>query len=205
MRAMPKNWCSSDLEKLSRRAPNSQHRKELTWETSPTTITGLFRMVLLCKSVRPVRRPSSKRLSSQGLASRLCLTVGAGKEEGRNFCSLVLEAKVREAWANFKHKNKAGAATDLADGFRELEEDNGGFGDRKAEPAMVDAFELRPHALKDFRVTPIGKDAALVNYLGHYQGKADGQPVNSNTGYGEVWIRQGTTWKLLYVQETNLK
>lgn len=70
---------------------------------------------------------------------------------------------------------------------------------------MVDEFELSTFTLTDFKVQMIGKDGALVNYKAHYEGKADGQPVNSNTAYGEVWVRHGSDWKLLYVQETNVK
>ena len=116
-----------------------------------------------------------------------------------------LEAKIRKVWEDFKNKNKPGVAAVLANGFRELEEDGNGFGDSKAELSMVDEFELKTYTLKDFTVKLLGSDGALVNYLAHYEGTAGGQPVNSNTGYGEVWIRQGNSWKLLYVQETNVK
>jgi hypothetical protein len=117
----------------------------------------------------------------------------------------VLEAKVRQVWADFKNKNKDGLAAVLADDFRELEEDGAGFGDRKAEIAMVDGFDISTYTLKDFRVRMLGKDSALVNYAAHYEGKADGQPIQSNTAYGEVWVRQGNAWRLLYAQETNVK
>lgn len=116
-----------------------------------------------------------------------------------------LEAKVRKVWADFKSKNKESLAATLANGFRELEEGGGGFGDKKAELAMIDEFQLTTFTLKDFSVKPIGKDAALVNYQAHYEGTADGKPTNSDTAYGEVWIRQGGDWKVLYIQETNVK
>ena len=69
---------------------------------------------------------------------------------------------------------------------------------------MIDEFEITKYTLKDFKVTPLGANAALVNYLAHYEGKAGGQAINTNTAYGEVWVRSGT-WKALYVQETALK
>jgi hypothetical protein len=117
----------------------------------------------------------------------------------------VLEAKVRKVWEDFKTKNKKSVAAILADGFRELEEDGNGFGDKTALLAMIDEYELNSYSLKDFRVRPLGKDSALVTYLAHYEGKAGGQPIQANTGYGEVWVSQGNDWKLLYVQETNVK
>jgi len=116
-----------------------------------------------------------------------------------------LEAKVRKVWADFKSKNRESLAATLADGFREVEEGGGGFGDKKAELAMIDEFQLATYTLKDFVVKPIGKDAALVNYLAHYEGTDDGKPINSDTAYGELWIRQGGGWKILYIQETSVK
>jgi hypothetical protein len=140
----------------------------------------------------------------------LLLLAGAGAQEKTHSPTStqdasVLEAKIRKVWDGFKNKNKESVAAALADDFRELEEDGNGFGDKTAELAMVDEFELSSYNLKDFKVRSLGKDSALVTYLAHYEGKAGGQPIKSNTAYGEVWIKQGNDWKLLYVQETNVK
>ncbi len=116
-----------------------------------------------------------------------------------------LEANIRKVWEAFKNKNKESVTAMLADGFREVEEDGNGFGDKTAMLAMIDDYELKSYSLKDFTVKPLAKDSALVTYLAHYEGKAGGQPVQANTAYGEVWVNQGSGWKLLYVQETNVK
>jgi hypothetical protein len=116
-----------------------------------------------------------------------------------------LEAKVREAWEDFKNKNKDGFASLLADGFREVEEDSKGFTDKKAILEQIDQFELTQYTLKDFDVKPIGSNAALVTYLAEYTGKYEGKSLQSKTIYGEVWTKHGNEWKLLYVQETNVK
>lgn len=116
-----------------------------------------------------------------------------------------LEANVRKIWEGFKNKDKAAVAALLDDRFREVEEGASGFGDKKAEVAMVDEFEISTYTLKDFKITPLGPNAALVNYRAHYEGKADGENINTNTAYGEVWVRKGDRWKALYVQETALK
>ena len=117
----------------------------------------------------------------------------------------VLESKVRKAWEDFKNKDKESFAATLADGFSEAEEDGSGFGDKKAILTMIDQFELGAYSLKDFKVRTIGKDAALITYRAHYEGKVGGQPIQANTAYGEIWVNQGHNWKLLYVQETNVK
>jgi hypothetical protein len=75
---------------------------------------------------------------------------------------------------------------------------------KTAELAMVDEFELKSYSLKDFKLRSLGKDSALVTYMPHYEGKAGGQPIQA-VPYGEVRINQGYDWKLLHVQETNVK
>ena len=73
-----------------------------------------------------------------------------------------LEAKVRKAWEDYKNKNKAGFAAILADGFREVEEDGNGFGDKKAILEAIDQFELSQYTLKDFAVKPLAADRCVV-------------------------------------------
>ena len=117
----------------------------------------------------------------------------------------VLEAKVRKVWEDFKNKNKESLGAALEEDFREVEEGGSGFGDKKAEIAMVDDFEISTYTLKDFTVTPLGTHAALVTYLAHYEGKTGGQPSKSDSAFGEVWVQRGSDWKALYVQETTVK
>lgn len=116
-----------------------------------------------------------------------------------------LEAKIRKVWEDFKNKDKASLASALADDFREVEEGATGFGDKKAELASVDEFEITTYTLKDFTVRPLGPNSALVTYLAHYEGKSGNEAVNANSAFSEVWIRDGNTWKGLFVQETALK
>ncbi|HEY3618715.1 MAG TPA: nuclear transport factor 2 family protein [Candidatus Sulfotelmatobacter sp.] len=116
-----------------------------------------------------------------------------------------LEPKIRKVWEDFKNKNKDALAAALSDEFREVEEGGSGFGDKKAEIAMVDDFEISTYTLKDFKVRPLGTHAALVTYLAHYEGKSGGQPSKSDSAFGEVWVHEGKDWKALYVQETAVK
>lgn len=117
----------------------------------------------------------------------------------------VLEAKVRKAWEDFKTKNKAGFAADLTPDFHEVEDDGDGLRDKKTEVAEIDQFDMKEYKLHDFHVTPIGSSGALVNYAGEYRGTVGGQAVQQKAVYGEVWVRRGSGWKLLYVQETKVK
>jgi hypothetical protein len=116
-----------------------------------------------------------------------------------------VEAKVRKVWEDFKNKNKAGLGAALADDFREMEEGGSGFGDKRAEIAMVDDFELTSYVLRDFTVKSLGAQSALVTYSAHYEGKSGGQMAKSDSIFGEVWVREGSDWKALYIQETAVK
>jgi hypothetical protein len=116
-----------------------------------------------------------------------------------------LEANVRKLWADYKSKNKEALGAELADEFRQMEEGNSGFVDKKAEVASVDEFDLLSFTLKDFTVKPLGPHHALVTYTADYEGKADGQVSKGHTIFGEVWVREGNDWKALYIQETTVK
>ncbi len=116
-----------------------------------------------------------------------------------------VESQIRKVWEAFKTKNKNALAAMLSEQFREVEEGATGFGDKKAEIAMVDEFEITTYTLKDFTVKPLSPNAVLVTYLAHYEGKSGNESVNANSAFGEVWIHEGGTWKGLYAQETTLK
>ena len=116
-----------------------------------------------------------------------------------------LESQIRSAWAAFKTKDKNAFAAMLAEGFSEVEEDGSGFGDKTAILTMIDQFELAAYKLKDFKVMPIAEGAALVTYNAEYEGKVGGQAMHAKTAYGEIWVNRDHAWKLLYVQETNVK
>lgn len=79
------------------------------------------------------------------------------------------------------------------------------FGDKKAEVNAVDDFELVSYTLSDFTVKSIGPNAALVTYIALYEGKSGGEASKGHSVFGEVWIRSGSEWKDLYMQETYVK
>jgi hypothetical protein len=116
-----------------------------------------------------------------------------------------VEAKVRKVWEDFKDKNKPALGAALAEGFREMEEGGSGFGDKKAEIAMVDDYELTSYVLRDFAVKSLGPHSALVTYSAHYEGKTGGLLAKSDSIFGEVWVNEGGDWKVLYIQETAVK
>ena len=141
-----------------------------------------------------------------GLVLLICAPSDGRAQVGTSIANPpALESQVRSAWAAFKAKDKNAFAAMLADGFSEVEEDGTGFGDKTAILTMIDQFELTAYTLKDFKVTTIAEGAALVTYNAQYEGKVAGQPLQAKTAYGEIWVNRDHAWKLLYVQETNVK
>jgi Domain of unknown function (DUF4440) len=116
-----------------------------------------------------------------------------------------IEVRVRELWEAFKNKNKAALSALLDGEFRQFEEGLSTFGDKKTEINAVDDFELISYALSDFFVKSIGPNAALVTYIAQYEGKSGGEISKGHSVFGEVWIRSGSDWKDLYMQETYVK
>jgi hypothetical protein len=116
-----------------------------------------------------------------------------------------LEPQVRKFWEAFKAKNKEALGALLSDSFREVEEGESKFGDKKSEIASVDEFELMSYTLKDFTVKSLGPQHALVTYLAKYEGKSGGEVAKSNSAFSQIWVREGSVWKTLYLQETALK
>jgi hypothetical protein len=145
------------------------------------------------------------------VAFLLFLTAVAAAQEMQHpagkasFSMAAVDAKVRKVWEDFKDKNKTALGAALAEGFREMEEGGSGFGDSKAELAMIDDFELTSYVLRDFAVKSLGPHSALVTYSAHYEGKSGGLTAKSDSIFGEVWVYEGGDWKVLYIQETAVK
>ena len=143
------------------------------------------------------------------IALACLLTLGSAhaqeKLRAANSSQAVLEARVQKLWAAFKAKDKTALAASLSDNFREFEEDTSEFGDKKTEVNAVDEFELLSYSLSDFTVKSIGPNAAVVTYIARYEGKSGGVVSKGKSVFGEVWIRAGSEWKALYMQETYVK
>jgi hypothetical protein len=117
----------------------------------------------------------------------------------------LLETHIRKVWEDYKNKDKQGLGSALADGFREVTDGADGIFGKDTEFSEMEKFTLAHYELSNFHVKPIGKDATLVTYTAHYDGAYEGTPLQMSTVYGEVWIKQGNAWKLLWAQETKVK
>jgi hypothetical protein len=114
------------------------------------------------------------------------------------------EARSRKIWEDFKKRDKAALSATLAEGFRALEE-GANVADAKEYLSTVDDFELKSYDLGDYTVTPLGREAVLINYHSHYEGTSAGETTQGNSGFSEVWVRRDGKWKIQYLQETYVK
>jgi hypothetical protein len=117
----------------------------------------------------------------------------------------LLENNIRKVWEDYKNKNKQGLGSALADDFREVTHGVDGIFGRDTEFSEMEKFTLAHYELSNFHLLSIGKDAALMTYAAHYDGAYEGTPLRMSTVYGEVWVKQGNAWKLLWAQETKVK
>jgi hypothetical protein len=116
-----------------------------------------------------------------------------------------IETNVRKLWEAFKKKDKATLSSLLDEGFRQFEEGLTTFGDKKTEVNAVDEYDLLNYTLSDFTVKSTGPNSAVVTYIAQYEGKSGGENLKAKSVFGEVWIRAGSDWKALYMQETYMK
>jgi hypothetical protein len=124
---------------------------------------------------------------------------------GRSAVEKVLEAKIRKAWEDYKKRDKQAFSAILADGFGEVTNDSDGIFGKDVELAEMDKFNLTHYELKDFQFRPVGSSGIVVTYNAEYSGSYENSPMQMKTVYGEVWLRAGNDWKLLWVQETKIK
>ena len=116
-----------------------------------------------------------------------------------------LEARERKLWDAFKNKDKATLSGLLDENFRQFEEGQSTFGDKKTEVNAVDEFELISYTLSDFSVKTLGPNSALVTYTAQYEGKSGAESSKAKSVFAEVWVRAAGEWKDLYMQETYVK
>lgn len=152
-------------------------------------------------------RMTKNRMKLPAIAATclLLLTSAAAQDKPHSAVATTLEANVRKVWDAFQKKDKPALGVLLSDSFREVEDGGTGFGDKKTEINLVDELDLVSYNLTDFTVKPLGPDAALVTYMAQYESKSGGQTAKAKCGFGEVWVREGSVWRSIYLQETALK
>ena len=116
-----------------------------------------------------------------------------------------LETKIRQAWEDYKNKNKEAFVRIFTDDAIEVEEGADGAHDVKATLAEMDESNLETYSMSGFYFRPIGSDAMLVGYDVNYKATLAGKAIHNKSIIGEVWEKTAGDWKILYFQETKIK
>ena len=148
-----------------------------------------------------------KRMSG-ALAIVLTLTLIAHSQQAPKQASGVassLEAKIRQAWQNWKDKKKDAFAAILTDDVVEVEADGKGHRGKQATLADLQSMNMQKFALSDFKFTSLGDTAALATYKAVVDLTSQGKPMHFTLAVAEVWVKRGNDWKLLHYQETEMK
>lgn len=117
----------------------------------------------------------------------------------------LLEAKIRKAWDDYQKRDKQSFSAILAPEFGEVTNDADGIFVKDTELSEMDQFNLVKYELKDFHRRTAGHDAVVMTYTAEYSGTYANSPIQMKAIYGEVWVKAGSDWKLLWVQETKIK
>ena len=112
---------------------------------------------------------------------------------------------VRQAWEDYKNKNKEAFARIFTDDAIEVEEGAEGAHDLKATLAEMDECDLKTYSVSNFHFRPIGSDAMPVRYDVDYTAPLAGKAIHNKSIIGEVWEKTAGDWKVLYFQETKTR
>jgi hypothetical protein len=131
----------------------------------------------------------------------------ASKKPGASSASAakIIESKIRQLWQDFKEKNKNTYAAGLTDDNTAVWADGKGIRDKATAVKDLDNFALDSYSLSDFKITPLGTDAAMATYGAKVVGAADGQKLNLNLAVTEVWVKRGGHWRELRYHESEIK
>ena len=113
-------------------------------------------------------------------------------------------AKEKEAWDLVRRKD--------FDGFRTIMASNGvyvshhGVLDPAGTVNQVKELELTDLSFSDWKVLPIDKDAVVVTYTAHIQGRIMGQPLVASSVRGTTaWVNRDGKWLAMYHQDCEAK
>ena len=117
-----------------------------------------------------------------------------------------VEARIREAWQDFKEKKEDAYAALLDDDYTGVEIDGKAAHDKKASVSEVTAGTLDRYSLSSIKITPLGADSALATYMANTDGTMpDGKQVHGTVAVTEVWVRRAGKWKALRYHESELR
>ena len=132
-------------------------------------------------------------------------TINANKTvETSSISEAEVIAKEKAAWDAVKNKN--------SEGFRKIMADNGLYVSHHGvlDPAGIvretAELDLTDLSFSDWKVVPIDKDAVVVTYTAHINGRIKGMPlVSSQVRSSTAWANRNGDWLAIYHQDCEAK
>lgn len=119
--------------------------------------------------------------------------------------AVMLEAKVRAAWATFQKKDKDGYAEFLTDDFQAVEADGDGERPKSHLLREIEQNKYTDYLLQLFQVQALGPNYAFVTYESTIQFPQGSATRYSRIFVGELWTKRDGQWKMLRYQETPVR
>ena len=139
------------------------------------------------------------------LAVLSCLAAAQGKSAAAKGKSAAApnQATIEKAWVDFEKKDAAAVSSIVSDELIEIWADGTGAHDKTSTLAGMQTMNIEKYALSDFKFTPLGEKAELVDYRANVKFKGTAQEYK--LAVSEVWQKRGGEWKLVHYQETEVK
>lgn len=117
----------------------------------------------------------------------------------------ILQAQIQKAWKDWQTKDTKSYESILADGYVSVEPDGRGPHDRVATIADIQNTTVTNYSLSDFKFTPLSEKAQLATYRANADMTTATSSFHAGLAVAEVWVKEGSDWKLLHSQETEVK
>ena len=132
----------------------------------------------------------------------------AAKSPARSASSLqaTIEKLERAGWDAFKKQDDKAYIALCAPGYTAVIADNKPPRDAQAAAAVSHQIVVHQYSFSDFKVTPLGPDAALATYVSTVNATfGNGQPQDFKLAVTDVWVKRGGQWKAVRYHESELK
>ncbi len=117
----------------------------------------------------------------------------------------LLQDQVKAEWEAVKKRDKAAFAALLADDFIQVESDGDGARNRiKAANELAESFLVDYH-LQLFKAYALTPHLIYVRYENTMEFPAKSALRYKRLWIGEIWVKQGSDWKLWRYQETPVR
>ncbi|MFZ3329554.1 MAG: nuclear transport factor 2 family protein [Candidatus Acidiferrales bacterium] len=113
-----------------------------------------------------------------------------------------IQARLLVQWEAWKHKDKPSNDAVIAENFHAFGPDGSLRAGRPTVQQMIDE-PITGYKLSQFRVVPVGADAALVTYIADVT--LPGDKPEFHMAVGEVWKKRNGQWLIYAFSGTPLK